>query len=102
MEVGCIETQSEVKVFCNVREGNSSMSSTYCTLSLPRDTLTLSLAYGRGTARYAYHGTADGDCGVSFAKPPTPAEVGRWKCANAMSDGRIYGGFVVVNGTKGT
>lgn len=114
VQVGSSETPSEVRVYCNVRDGgvptttanrtagDGWLRSTHCKLSLPRDAQTLSLAYGRGTARYAYYGTDDGDCGASFPKPVTPAEVGRWRCANTMSDGRVYGGFIVVNGTKGT
>lgn len=116
-EVGSDQTPSQVRVFCNVRDGVAvttaaaaqdddtavRLRSTYCKLTLPRDALTLSLAYGRGTARYAYHGTADTDCGVSFPKPVRPSEVGRWKCANTMSDGRVYGGFVIAppNDTRG-
>ncbi|XP_025405352.1 uncharacterized protein LOC112679677 [Sipha flava] len=115
-EIGSDETPSEVRVFCNVRDGanaatavvdgdDRSPRSVYCKLTLPRDAQTLSLAYGRGTARYAYHGTSSNDCGVSFPKPVRRSEVGRWKCANAMSDGRVYGGFVTVappsNDTKG-
>lgn len=108
-EVGYNETASEVRVFCNVRDGGDNGTATtaggYCKLTLPRDTQTLSLAYGRGTARYAYHGTTDSDCGVSFPKPLRRSEIGRWKCANAVSDGqRVHGGFVVVtpsNSTKG-
>lgn len=120
-EVGSDETPSEVRVFCNVRDGpatevpaaaaaaaalgrhrppaardDDDFRSTYCKLTLPRDAQTLSLAFGRGTARYAYHGTAYSDCGVSFPKPLRWSETGRWKCMNAMSDGRVYGGFVVV------
>lgn len=117
-EIGRDETPSEVRVFCNVRDGattadavtvdgdngtaaardddDRSPRSVYCKLTLPRDAKTLSLAYGRGTARYAYHGTSYNDCGVSFPKPARRSEVGRWKCANAMSDGRVYGGFVTV------
>jgi len=117
-EVGCDETPSEVRVFCNVRNGTATpdggdgnavgrdghFRSKYCRLTLPRDAKILSLAYGRGTARYSYHGATYNDCGVSFAKPLRRSEIGRWKCMNAMSDDRVYGGFVVVvppNNTKG-
>lgn len=118
-EVGFDETTTEVRVFCNVRESNATAVGTgdniavspddnfrskYCRITLPRDTKILSLAYGRGTSRYSYHGTAYNDCGVSFAKPLRRSEIGRWKCMNAMSDDRVYGGFVVVvppNSTKG-
>lgn len=114
-EVGFDETPTEVRVFCNVRESNSTavgiavdpdynFRSKYCRITLPQDTKILSLAYGRGTSRYSYHGTAYNDCGVSFAKPLRRSEIGRWKCMNAMSDDRVYGGFVVVippNSTKG-
>lgn len=117
-EVGSDQTPSEVRVFCNVRGNGSAAAttdrnnsaalddvhfrSTYCKLTLPHDGQTLSLAYGRGTDRYAYHGTADNDCGVSFPKPIRRSEIGRWKCANAMSDNRIYGGFVVVASSNDT
>ncbi|VVC39788.1 Immunoglobulin subtype,Immunoglobulin-like domain,Immunoglobulin-like fold [Cinara cedri] len=116
-EVGYDETASEVRVYCNVRDSaagaaatvtrgadNGTAATGYCKLTLPRDIQTLSLAYGRGTARYAYHGTTDSECGVSFPKPLERSEIGRWKCANAMSDQRVYGGFVVVtpsNSMKG-
>ncbi|XP_027842158.2 uncharacterized protein LOC114123400 isoform X1 [Aphis gossypii] len=114
-EVGFDETPTEVRVFCNVRESNvtavgiavdpdDNFRSKYCRITLPRDTKILSLAYGRGTSRYSYHGTAYNDCGVSFAKPLRRSEIGRWKCMNAMSDDRVYGGFIVVvppNNTKG-
>lgn len=113
VEVGSDETPTEVRVYCNVRDAAAAtgpdaagqrppqrqdVRSTYCKLTLPQEAHTLSLAYGRGTARYAYHGATETDCGVSFAKPVRRAETGRWKCANAMPDGRVYGGFVVVAG----
>ncbi|XP_003247204.1 uncharacterized protein LOC100574655 isoform X2 [Acyrthosiphon pisum] len=117
-EVGCDETPTEVRVFCNVRNGTATpdggdgnavgrdghFRSKYCRITLPRDAKILSLAYGRGTTRYSYHGATYNDCGVSFAKPLRRSEIGRWKCMNAMSDDRVYGGFVVVvppNNTKG-
>lgn len=120
-ETGFDETPSELRVFCNVHDGTTVNSpanngtstvrlhddggfrSIYCKLTLPEDAETLSLAYGRGTTRYAYHGSTDNDCGVSFPKPPRRSEVGLWKCMNTMSDGRFYGGFVFVaspNDTK--
>ncbi|XP_008186993.1 uncharacterized protein LOC100574655 isoform X1 [Acyrthosiphon pisum] len=116
-EVGCDETPTEVRVFCNVRNGTATpdggdgnavgrdghFRSKYCRITLPRDAKILSLAYGRGTTRYSYHGATYNDCGVSFAKPLRRSEIGRWKCMNAMSDDRVYGGFVVVvppNNTK--
>ncbi|XP_025200388.1 uncharacterized protein LOC112598207 isoform X2 [Melanaphis sacchari] len=118
-EIGYDETASEVRVFCNVRDSTSTIvdkgdsiavgrdddfQSKYCRLTLPQDTKILSLAYGRGTSRYSYHGATYNDCGVSFAKPLRQSEIGRWKCMNAMSDDRVYGGFIVVvpaNNTKG-
>ncbi|XP_025200389.1 uncharacterized protein LOC112598207 isoform X3 [Melanaphis sacchari] len=117
-EIGYDETASEVRVFCNVRDSTSTIvdkgdsiavgrdddfQSKYCRLTLPQDTKILSLAYGRGTSRYSYHGATYNDCGVSFAKPLRQSEIGRWKCMNAMSDDRVYGGFIVVvpaNNTK--
>ncbi|XP_050546788.1 uncharacterized protein LOC126908602 isoform X2 [Daktulosphaira vitifoliae] len=98
VDVGWNDTASEVRVFCNVRNSNNSttIQSLYCKLSLPNDLETLSLAYGRGTSRYAYYGINDGDCGVSFPKPIKPTEIGRWKCMNVMTNHRMYGGFVNV------
>lgn len=118
-ETGFDETPSELRVFCNVRDGTAvtaaanndtatvrlhggGFRSIYCKLTLPRDTKTLSLAYGRGTTRYAYYGTADNDCGVSFPKPPKRSELGLWKCTNTMSDGRFYGGYVLVTSPNDT
>ncbi|XP_050433825.1 uncharacterized protein LOC126841405 [Adelges cooleyi] len=102
VDVGWNDTPAEVRVFCNVRGAGGGASagnrSLFCKLSLPEDAETLSLAYGRGTARYAYYGTDHGDCGVSFPKPVLPVEVGRWKCMNSMTD-RVYGGFVTVKTT---
>lgn len=114
--MGRDETPSEVRVFCNVRDGGPAATaaaddgggtsgrfrSNYCRVTLPRDAKILSLAYGRGTARYSYHGSTANDCGVSFAKPLRRSEIGRWKCMNAMSDDRVYGGFVVVEPTNST